>query len=184
MARSRRIGTCFLSALAVIGLTSAAVAAPGAPTGKKPAPPKAGGYVLHDTNTPSGYAHASMKLQKKGGKPTVTAVSWTEKASLATTTNGICPKGKYSISTAKAVRLEATGGSHHQKQWMVGTRNRQGAHGVKVKIVQPDGSTKKGKLLVVFNAHETILPGQYETLNGGTITNADGTCGFSFKFKA
>jgi hypothetical protein len=179
--RTRRIGVCVLSALAISGLASAAVAAP---AGSKPKPPRAGTYVLHDVNTPSQYSHASMKLRKKSGKLTLTSVGWTEKASLATDTNGICPKGKYSIKTARPVRLELNGGSHHQKQWTVGTHRKSGTTGVKVKIVQPDGSVKKGKLLALFDEHGKPLSGQHVNYSGGMVTNADGSCGFSFKFKS
>jgi hypothetical protein len=177
MDHSRRIAAA-LTALAVVGLASAAVAAPGVSGAKKPARPAAGNYVMH---SPGNWSKASFKLQKKGGTLTLTKMTWSVKAAASSGTTGICPMGKYSLVGTEPVRLVTANDSHHEKVWVVG-RHSHGGTGVtfdKVKIQSPDG-VKKSHLVIDFKPNVKAQNREYSFSNDGTVSNADGPCSFNF----
>jgi hypothetical protein len=175
MTSTRRLAASALSIVAVIGVTSTAAAAPGVLT-KKPSAPAAGKYVMH---SPGNWTKATFTLKRKRGVLTLTKMAWTLTAKASSETNGICPKGDYSLVGTLPVRLLSTNGAHHQKVWAVGKHYSEGVTGDKTKVLTPDG-TKKSRLLIDFKPNLTTRIGQYEYSNVGSVSNANSMCGYDF----
>jgi hypothetical protein len=175
MTSTRRLSAFALSIVAVIGVTSTATAAPGAVT-TKPAAPAAGKYVIH---SPGNWTKATFTLKRERGVLTLTKMSWTLTAKASSATNGICPKGDYSLVGTLPVRLIATNGAHHQKVWAVGRHYSEGVTSDKTKISTPNG-TKSSRLFIAFKPNLTTRPGQYEYSNEGSVSNSNSMCGYNF----